>query len=181
MLLKPWSRSAVLRGSKTGKKLHLLKASIRILHVRESERWTEGPGARHAHIILRLHVGARRQQRPNRLQVAVLRGEVERRPSVLRRRPASRSAPPSAVLPRPSSLPTSPHAECRAQARSLPPSFHPPPQAPRCPRAPPPPRPSTAAAAPTQRRRRLPPTRVRTRLRLSARARDDSLQPAVPL
>jgi hypothetical protein len=54
-----------------------------------SERLTER-GAREIHIILRLHVGAFRQQRLDNLQVAEIRGEDERRPSVLRRRRASR-------------------------------------------------------------------------------------------
>jgi hypothetical protein len=62
---------------------------------------------------------ALRLQRLNHLRVAVLRGHVERRPSVLRRRRASRSAPPSAILPRPSGLPTPPHGEYRTQGRYL--------------------------------------------------------------
>jgi hypothetical protein len=92
--------------------------------------WTEGAGARDAHIRLRLHVGALRQQRPNHLQVAGNRGGEERRLSVLRRRRASRSAPASAILPRPSRLPAPAHAARRAQVRPLPPSFHPPPTRP---------------------------------------------------
>jgi hypothetical protein len=75
---------------------------------------------RDAHLLPRLHVGALRQQRPNQLQVAGNRGGDERRLSVLRRRRASRSAPASAILPRP----------CRAQVRPLPPSFHSPPTSP---------------------------------------------------
>jgi hypothetical protein len=125
-------------------------------------------GARHAHIILRLHVGARRQKRLNHLQVAVLRGEVKRRISILRRRRASTSAPPSAILPRPSGLPTPPHAKCRAQARSLPPSFHPPPTSPS---------PSESPAARVHRRRRAhpppsPPTHPRPHACETQRARE---------
>ena len=105
MLLKPCSRSAVVRHSKRGIQARRLKVAMRLLHVRERARWTASAGARDAHIRLRLHVGALRQQRPNHLCVALLRGEVERRPSVLRRKRASRSAPPSAILPRPVSLP----------------------------------------------------------------------------
>jgi hypothetical protein len=69
--------------------------ATRLLHVRKRARWTEGAGAHDAHILLCLHVGALRQQRLHHLQMAVLRGCVERRPSVLRRRRESRSAPPS--------------------------------------------------------------------------------------
>jgi hypothetical protein len=46
--------------------------------------WTEGAGARDAHIRLRLHVGALRQQRHNHIQVVLFTGGDERRPSVLR-------------------------------------------------------------------------------------------------
>jgi hypothetical protein len=75
----------------------------------------EGAGAHDAHIILRLHVGALRQQRLDHLQVAALRGEVERRLSILRRRRASGSAPPSAILKRP---PPPPESACAAAAAS---------------------------------------------------------------
>ena len=57
---------------------------------------------RHAHIHLRLRVGALRQQGPNHLRVAIVRRSVERRPFILQHTQASRSAPASAVPPTPS-------------------------------------------------------------------------------
>ena len=70
---------------------------------------------RHAHVILRLHVGALRQQRPNHLRMAIVRRSDERRPSTLRRTQASRSAPASAVLPTPSALPAPARSELASQ------------------------------------------------------------------
>jgi hypothetical protein len=55
--------------------------------------WIVPTARRHAHIRLRFHVGALRQQRPDHLSVAIGRRSVERRPSILRRTQASRSAP----------------------------------------------------------------------------------------
>jgi hypothetical protein len=80
---------------------HSLEVAMRILHVRKRARWTEGAGARDAHIILQLNVGALRQQRPNNLQVAAVRGDVEWRPSVLRRRRENcdQRLPSPSVLP----------------------------------------------------------------------------------
>jgi hypothetical protein len=127
MALTPCSRSATLRDSRRG--IHSgtsLKIAMHILHVRgERARWTKGAGARDAHIRLRLHVGALRQQRLDHLQVAVFRGGVERRYPVLRRRRGK--FPPFAIIPRPSRLPAPANAMWCAQARPLPPSFDPPP------------------------------------------------------
>jgi hypothetical protein len=81
---------------------------MHILHVRKWARYKQGARAGDAHIILRVHVGALRQQRPNHLQVAAQRGVVEWRPSVLRLKRASRSAPPSA--PTHARTPTRTHA-----------------------------------------------------------------------
>jgi hypothetical protein len=135
MALKPRSRCAVLRDSRRG--IHAgasPKIAVRILHERERARWTEGAGACDAHLNLRLHVGALRQQRPNHLQVAALRGGVERRPSILRRRRehcGKRLPPPSS---RPS--PAGPHqhtprvalrpSPCLRTFTRLPPASRPP-------------------------------------------------------
>ena len=101
-----------------------------------------------AHIILRLHIGALGQQRLNDHHVAVLRGDVERRRSVLPHKRATPSAPPSAVLPTPYRMPTQPHrrhtASVAVKARHCVPRFtrllpaRRSPQ-PTCPRAPAPP------------------------------------------
>jgi hypothetical protein len=67
-----------------------------------------------AHLLLRLHVGALRQQGLNHLQIAVLRGQEEWRPSVLRRRRASQSAPsPASHQPR-----APPRVRARPQPRT---------------------------------------------------------------
>jgi hypothetical protein len=161
---------------------------MRVLHVRDGERegWTEGPGARDAHSYLRIYVGAAAPAAPlppscghyDRLRVAIVRGKVKRRTAAAASaRPASRSAPPSAILPRPSCPPTPARGECRSQARSLP-SCHPPPTSPPpAPRQPPAESPAAECIAATaSTRRRRPCIRACTRVRPSVRASDGSLQ-----
>jgi hypothetical protein len=69
---------------------------------------------RDGHLILRLHIGALRQQRPNHLRAAVRRGRAKRRLSVLRRRQASRS-----ILRRKTSLQTHTHTYIQKRTHAL--------------------------------------------------------------
>jgi hypothetical protein len=94
-----------------------------------------------SHFILRLCVGALRQQRPNHLHLAVLRGDKQRRRSDLPHERAAPSAPPSAILLRTSRLPTHMHnATVAIKPRHCVPLFTRLLSAPQpsCPRAPPP-------------------------------------------